>query len=265
MDPMRAYWEFAARAFSRNLAYRVNVWLRVVGSLAAIVIQVEIWRALLAHGVVAGVDLPQMVTYSLLSTCAGIVLPVGMFRTVDERLRTGNIAIDLVKPLSYPLYLAAESLGTVGFSALFVALPTLVVAALFFGLRAPASPLDLLGFAVALLLGLAVGFALGYLIALLAFWFLTTMHFEWSLGAFMKVFSGAFLPLWFFPPWLAALGNGLPFRYMNFVPVAIYLGKVPAGAVGGMLLLGLLWVAVLLGLAAWIWSRSVRRLVVHGG
>lgn len=262
---MRVYWEFATRAFSRSLTYRVNTFLRIAGNLVTILIQVAIWRALLANGAVAGIDVRTMVTYSILSTSVGMLLLYSTtMRMVDGRLNTGNIAGDLLRPLSYPLYLAADSLGVAAFQAVAM-LPTLAAAAAAFGLDPPAAGSYLLAFAAALALALSVSFALGYLIAVLAFWFLTTMHFEWSLMAFTKVFAGAFLPLWFFPPWLAAIAAWLPFRYLNFVPVAIYLGRIPVGELAGTLLLGLGWSLALLCLARWIWQRSVRRLVVQGG
>ena len=141
----------------------------------------------------------------------------------------------------------------------------LVVAGLAFGLEPPASPLDFAAFLLAVLLALAVSFSIGYLIALLAFWFLTTLHFGWSLLAFNPVFAGTFPPLWFFPSGLAAVASWLPFRYQAFVPVSIYLGRIPLGDLAGALTLGLGWAAALLGLCGWLWSRAMRRLVVQGG
>jgi ABC-2 type transport system permease protein len=262
---MRAYWEFARRSFERNTAYRVSTLLRVVGNVVVVLIQVTIWRALLGHGAVAGVTLAQMVTYSIVSTCLNLLLLTGLYRALDDRLRTGNIAVDLAKPLSYPLYLAADSLGTAAFQGAFAMLPTLLVAWLAFGLQPPASGLDLAAFLVAVLLALAVSFSIGYLIALLAFWFLTTLHFEWSLMAFNRVFAGTFLPLWFFPPGLAVVAGWLPFRYQAFVPASIYLGRIPHGDLAGTLALGLGWAAALLGLCGWLWGRAMRRLIVQGG
>lgn len=263
---MRPYRQFAACAFSRGLAYRASVLTRVVGNLASVLVQVAIWQALLGQGAVAGIDLPAMVTYAILSTCMNMLMLSGyILRTVDERLSSGQIAVDLLKPLSYPLYLAADSLGTVAFQGLFTMVPTLVVAAAVFGLQPPASALHLAAFVVALLLAAAMSFAIGYLMALLAFWFLTTMHFEWSIGAFVRVFGGGFVPLWFFPNWLGVVAAGLPFQYLYFVPIAIYLGQVPAAELGARLILGVAWVVVLLALAKWIWDRSMRRLVLQGG
>lgn len=263
---MRAYWEIAVRAFARAGAYRLNALLRIAGALAALAIQVAIWRALLAAGGGgAGASLGEMTTYAVLTTCLGTLQLTWLFRTVDARLRTGDVAIDLVRPLPYPLALGADAAGTVAFQAVATALPTLVVAALTVGLAPPASPVALAGFAAAVLLSLAVSMALGCLVALLAFWCLTTMHFDWALQAAVKVFGGAFLPLWFFPPGLAALAAWLPFRYLSFVPAAVYLGRVPVPELPGTLLLGLGWAVALLGLARWLWGRAVQRLVVQGG
>ena len=263
---MRVYWEFGLRSFRRGLAYRLNTLLRVVGTLAYLVIQVAIWRALLSHGAVAGVTQQQMVSYAILSTCITAVrLNSTITRTVDERLNTGNIAIDLIKPLRYPLYLAADGLGSAAYQALFTTLPTLVIAGVAFGFQPPASVVAFLAFLASVALALALSFAIGYLIALCAFWVLTTFHFEWTINTLIKVFSGRFLPFWFFPPWLAAVAAWSPFGYFNFVPVAIYLGRIPTADLGRTLAVGLGWTVLLLGLAAWIWSRSVRRLVVQGG
>jgi viologen exporter family transport system permease protein len=257
---------FASRAFARSLAYRANALLAIFGNLVIILIQVAIWRAVLGAGTVAGVGAREMVTYAILSTgLTGLLLYESTMQSVDRRLRSGDIAVDLIRPVSYPRYLAADALGQAAFHGAFAIAPTLVVAGLVFGLEAPASPIHLAAFVVAVGLSLTVSFVFGYLSALLAFWFLTTLHFEWSLGAFFKVFGGAFLPLWFFPPGLAEVAGWLPFRYLNFVPVAIYLGQVPVPELAGTLLVGLAWAAALLGLAGWLWSRSVRRLVIQGG
>ncbi len=262
---MRVCWKIAVLAFSRSLAYRVNALLRIVGNSVTILIQVAIWHALIGQSVPMGIDLSQMVTYSILSTCITMVLQNSTtLGAVDERLRTGNIAVDLVRPIPFSSALAADSLGVAAFQGIFTMLPTLVVAAALFGINPPASSLHLLTFAAAILSALAISFALGYLFALLAFWFLTAFHFEWTLGAFIKMFAGTFLPLWFFPTWLSAVVMWLPFPHMVFVPVAVYLGQIPRGELGWTLSLGIGLSVALLGLAGWLWSRAVRRLVLQG-
>ncbi len=262
---MRTYYEFFGKSFKRNLAYRSDVWLRVAGNVLGILVQVAIWRAILGQGSVEGIDVRDMVTYSILTTLVGGVLMTGLYQDADDRLRTGDIAVDLIKPLRYPLYLFAHQLGRSAFQLLFTVAPTLVVAWLLFGFTPPASAGYGLAFLVALAIALGVSYALGYLIALLAFWFLTTMHFRFAMAGFFTAFSGSFLPLWFFPPGWAAVATALPFQYMGFVPAATYLGELPPRELVATLGLGGAWTVGLLGFASWLWSASVRRLVVQGG
>jgi len=262
---LRTYGAFFMKSFKKNLAYRSQVWLRIVGNIVTILVQVAIWGALLGSGPASGISFHDMVTYAILNTSVAAILMDGLIHEADERMRTGNIAIDLLRPLHYPLCLFADQLGKSAFHFVFAVLPTLLVATLLFGFTAPASAWDLLAFLAAIVIALAISFALGYLVVLLAFWFLTTLHFEWAMVGLMTVFSGSFLPLWFFPPGWLEVARVLPFQFLGFVPAAIYMGKLPTGDVWPTLLVGVVWTLLLLGLTSWIWSASLKRLVVHGG
>jgi ABC-type uncharacterized transport system permease subunit len=76
--------------------------------------------------------------------------------------------------------------------------------------------------------------------------------------------SGAVIPLWFMPGWLQAIADFLPFQAATFTPLSIYFGR-PSGGLAAALAVQLLWVLVLLGICAWVWSRAQRRVVVQGG
>jgi len=259
------YFHFFAKSFKSNLAYRAQVWLSILASLLAIVSQVAIWRALLASGPVNGIALPDMITYVILNSAIYVVLMYEMFEEVDDRLRTGDIAVDLIKPMRYPLYLLADQLGNTAYRLAFYVAPTVFVAALLFGLTAPASPLHAAAFVMAMIIATILSFAFGYLIALLAFHFLTTLHFSWTFLGLVIMFSGSFLPLWFFPAGWADVARALPFQFLGFVPAAIYMGKMPVTEIAPTLAVGLMWIVLLMCAAALMWAVSMRRLVVQGG
>jgi ABC-2 type transport system permease protein len=120
-------------------------------------------------------------------------------------------------------------------------------------------------FAASVLIAVLLSFAVAYLIALLAFWCLTTLTFEWTYFGLVRVFSGSFVPLWFFPDWLGGAARLLPFQYLNYVPTALYMGRIPASHAPAVLLGGAAWVVALCAFAAALWRMSVRRLVVQGG
>jgi ABC-2 type transport system permease protein len=259
------YVQLFAKSFKAQLAYRSQVWLQVLASIIAIWIQVAIWRALLGNGSASGIHLRDMVTYVVLNAVISAVLLTEMFEEADERIRTGKIAMDLLRPVSYPLYLLAGQLGKAAYRTVFQVGPTVALAALVFGLSWPASPLDAAAFVFAMAVAIAISFAFAYLIALLAFWFLTTLHFEWTFVGLNTLLSGAIVPLWFFPPGWAELARLLPFQFLGFVPAAIYMGKLGTAETWLTLAQGLGWAAALLIIAALLWTASIRRLVIQGG
>lgn len=265
MATVRTFWEFAKRVVARNMAYRANVPITVLRNILRIFVQVAIWSALLRQGAMQGITVSDMLTYVVLSNCLSMIMVDGVAYMVDDRLRTGSIAMDLLKPVSYPLFVGANAAGDILFRVAFMVAPTLLTAILAVGLQGPTSSIHLLAFLGATAVAAALSFCIAILVGLCAFWFLQAWHFDWFLGGISGVLSGAWVPLWFFPDWLARVAQWLPFQQLSFVPSAIYLGKIPAAEIGGHLLQGVLWIAALSLVCALLWRRAVRRLVIQGG
>nr|WP_269145563.1 ABC-2 family transporter protein [Cohnella fermenti] len=256
---------FAVKSFTNQLAYRSEVWLRLLGNLLAILIQVEIWRAVIGSSGQEGASLDQMITYSILNPLLLALLSTNVSEAVDSSLKSGSIATELIRPLSYPLYLLAGSLGLSLYKLAFTVAPAFALAGLLFGVLPPASPMNLLAFVAALLIAMLMSFLLGYLVSLLAFWLMSHFALSWMLGGLITIFSGSFLPLWFYSSGWAAVAEALPFQYLGYVPAAVYLGTMTDEAMWRTLAIGLIWAAALLLLVRWLWSRAVRRLIIQGG
>jgi ABC-2 type transport system permease protein len=116
------------------------VWATIFGELIIILVKIAIWTAVYAGAEsVAGVTLPQMITYAIISN--------SLFAAWDNRellygigdsIRTGDVAVFLLKPLRYPLYLFVET-GRMLFMLLAVVAPTTLIIGLFYGMQPPAS------------------------------------------------------------------------------------------------------------------------------
>lgn len=264
-SPLSTYTSFLWKSYRKHLAYRSEVWIRIVIGFVWVGIQVAIWRALIGSGSVDGITLPDMITYAILNTVMALAMMDRSLADLDQKIRSGDIAVELIKPYSFPLTLVADGLGRSLFSAFFTVAPTLVLAALFFGFQPPASVGNTLAFVVAFTYALAISFALACLVGMLGFYFLATFHFQWALGALRTLFAGTMVPLWFYPDGLRALAEGLPFQFLAFTPASIWMGQIRGTDLLGTLGLGLAWSVALLGLAWWMWTRITHRLVVQGG
>ena len=144
-------------------------------------------------------------------------------------------------------------------------LPAFVTCALLVGLPVPASAAHGLCFAVSLLLGLLIRFEIGYVAGLMAFWLQKTWYLDWYINGAMLIFGGTKLPLWFYPKVLERISRFLPFRYVSFEPINIYLGRCDVR--GALLGLGVsaAWLLALHLIGRLMWSRAARKLTINGG
>lgn len=262
---MKAYFMFGVKTFSKQMSYRSEVWLRLLGNFAAIFIQAEIWRAVIGSGNVDGISAEQMITYSIINTLMAALLLHRLSGQVDGSLKSGSIASELTKPLSYPLFLLSSGLGGSLYQLVFTVLPSLLIAWISFGLMPPASGYHFIGFVAAISMALIISFLMGYMISLIAFWVMNHFALDWMMGGFITIFSGSFLPLWFFPSAWQHVAGWLPFQFLGYVPAAVYLGTLSLTETAGLLLKGLGWSIILLAVVQLLWKKAVRRLVIQGG
>lgn len=261
------YRAVAASAFQTQLAYRSQIWAHIFGQFLQAFFRIAIWSSV--YGSLArvdGVSLPEMITYSVL---AGTVLSAWewqrLIQNMDVAISNGDIAVFLLKPLSYPLYLLAQECGNLGFRLLAVVAPVVLAVSASYGLLPPASLFHGGMFLLFWLLSFVITFLLSLLFGLCVFWLLTGLSLEWLLQGLLALLSGSFMPLWFFPAALLPVLRYLPFAWVGFYPVAVYLGKLAPAQVLSHLALGVGW-AVLLGASVlWVWRKATRRITVQGG
>ncbi|MBJ3783458.1 ABC-2 family transporter protein [Devosia sp. MSA67] len=263
---MSAYPAFTHSAFQSRLAYRNQVWANAFGDLVNVFARIAIWSAAYAGmTVVDGVTLPEMVTYAVL---VGTVLRwdhARLLHEVGDAVRTGDVAVYLLKPLHYPFAILASHVGHYAFSFVTVTIPVVLIVGFTAGLMPPASLFHAALFPVFWLLSWLVMFCIATLCGLLAFWLLTAFSLEWFLMGIMLLFSGAVVPMWFLPPALATLFSYLPFAWVHYYPAAVYLGKLDPTSTWLHLGMGLGWLALLAAAVAWLWSRARHRIIVQGG
>src|SRR3569623_376288 len=161
--------------------------------------------------------------------------------------------------------LLAGECGIFAFELITGQLPVTIVAGLVYGLAPPASLFAGVMAVVFWGMGFVILFLLSAIAAILAFWLLTVFSLEWTLMALMAIFAGGTLPLWFFPAGAAEIIRGLPFSFVGYQPMAVYLGKLDVAATLTTLGIGLGWVVILTGCVVLLWSRAQTRIVVHGG
>jgi ABC-2 type transport system permease protein len=265
---MAAYLGFAQRGFQRAITYRFQFWAELLINLLFMYVYVCLWRALYTgHGAVAGYGRRQLLTYIVVSqTLITFQFTVGAWRIIETKVRSGEVAIDLVRPVNFQSMMLATAVGTALHTLLTNMLPKFALFAAAGVVARPASPLAAALFPISAALGFLVLFGIEFLIGVSAFWLVEVRGvYSVVMWGIAGLLSGYFLPLEFFPRWLAAIARTLPFPAMVYTPAAVYAGSIAGPAAVAAVLGQLVWVMVLFGAGRALFGMAHRRLVVQGG
>jgi ABC-2 type transport system permease protein len=261
---LEPYYYFALKAIAREGTYRFEVFTRI-GSLAVRVYLLRVvWVALYARNVAPhGVELHTIITYSAVALLMGLILDIDQTRLLHDKLHDGSIVVDMMKPISVPLYLFADGTGEVIFHAALI-VPSLALALLIVHIDVPSA--QVFGaFVLSFFLGYFVGFFLNFMLNCIAFWTLEISAVQLIMTWVTDLLGGQIVPLLFFPAAVQQAIFALPFAAMFSTPLLIYIGEIPPARYAEVMGLQLLWIAVLGAIATLMWRAGARRVVVQGG
>jgi ABC-2 type transport system permease protein len=219
-----------------------------------------------AGGLAAGYRGGQLVTYVWFGQ--GLLAVVSLWGWTDlaDRIRTGEVATDLLRPIHpLALYLAGD-LGRAGHAVLFRFVPPVLVGAIVFDLYLPSSPATWPLFVVSTGLAVVVCFGCRFLINTTAYWLLDLRGVMslWVVAA--PVLGGLYFPLRFLPDWLAVTFYvATPFASVLQIPLDVLVERDPLPVQLGLIGVQLGWAVLLLAACALVQRRAERRLVIQGG
>jgi len=263
---MSAYWEIAKKHFKMNWIYRSNFYMRIIGNLLYFFIEINVWQALYKSDVlVGGISLAQMITYIIITDLISSFSGSNITYTIASQVKDGTIGNELAKPIDYKMLHLAQTVGRNVMMTLCVTIPAVILMGIIYGLELPSNLLTFGLFLVSAVLGLAIHYTIEFLFGILAFWLKTAEYSAFLMGACSALFSGGIVPLWFYPEFLRNIAFVLPFRFMTFEPLAIYLGTYSTPEILTVLLMQLLWFIGLTVLERVLWRNVQKYLVIQGG
>ncbi|WP_193606968.1 ABC transporter permease [Nocardioides lijunqiniae] len=259
----------ATRAFKRYSTYvgatLAGIFTNCVFGVIMCFVYLEVWAANPDAG---GYDAGDAVTYVWLGQAMIMTVAVwggGSPDDLAERIRTGDVVIDLYRPVGILGWYLAADLGRAAYHLLTRGLAPTLVGGLLFDLHYPADALTWLVFLAAIPIAVTVSFALRMLASLTAFWLLDDVGPRMLLGFAALFFSGLTVPLVILPDGLRELAMALPWATFLQVPADIWLGKRTGLEVVAGLAFMAGWAVVLLATCAYVLHRAERRVVVQGG
>ena len=258
------YWVLIKCCFRQQFQYKWNLIFQMAGDWLGIYIKICIWQAILNAGSIKNINFETLVSYSVIAALVSGLLYSRVAEELADRFRTGMIAIDFIRPISLKWYYFFGQLGENLYHVLFEGIFIAAVSFIIWKLPIP-MPGTVLIFLVSLFLGLLIMFFIQYTIGLLVFWMKDGTYTRMIADGLFLLFSGIDIPLWFYPDWLKTLCDFLPFSYVAFKPISIWLGMQEAEQWQKVLLIQLSWVLILFMAERLIWKKIQSSVEIQGG
>lgn len=263
---MRAYWEVAVTGYRRYSTYPGAAFAGVFTNCVFGLMRGYVLLALLAaRPHVGGYDSRDALTYVWLGQGFIMVVYLWAWNDLALRVMSGDVAIDLGRPIDFQGYWLAGDLGRALYHGVFRGIPPFLLGDLLFHLRVPADPVTWLAFAVSTVLAVVISFGLRFLVNLSAFWLLDYRGVVNVTGLVWTLLAGFAVPLSFLPDGPRALLEALPFAGMVQVPIDVFLQQRRGLDLLAALAFQTVWALALLALGRVVLAVAVRRLVVQGG
>jgi ABC-2 type transport system permease protein len=219
-----------------------------------------------AGGLAGGYDRRQLATYVWMGQGALAVVSLWGWTELADRIRTGEVATDLLRPV-HPVvsYLAAD-LGRAAHAVLTRLVPPVLIGPLFFDLYLPTRWLTAPLFVLSLVLAVVICFGCRYLVNATAYWLHDARGplILWTLAS--SVLGGLYFPLRFLPDWVyLTLWVATPFPSLLQTPLDLAVERDAWPTQLGLVAVQVVWAGLILVACRATQRRAERRLVVQGG
>lgn len=257
------YWSIFKISFAQEFAYRLNFVLWRLRNVFQILIFFFLWDAVFSGSgtEVFGYDKAKIFTYAFVLIVVRAVVMSSRSTDVAGQIANGELTNLLLKPINFFKYWITRDLSSKYLNIVFGAIETFfLVVILKPNLFFQTNIFYNLAFLLALVIAMIIFFNLMMLTSMIPFW---VPELSWGAQFLFIVIvaeflSGAFFPLDVFPGAIYEILRLLPFPYLIFIPIKIYLGSFDVSLTIQSLLIGIFWCAVLWKLTLTVWKKGLR-------
>jgi len=262
----KGYLGVSRMGFKVGLAYRFHFIIHIFTTPLSLVIYYFLWKSIFVFSkaeVIQGFTFQGMISYYALNMLIGFIIWTYVDEDLEDRIITGTLTPSLLRPLNYFWAIFYEHMGLNALSILLEIAPILLIAVFFFGLSLPAA-INAFLFAAAVLVAIFLNFLIAYITGLTAFWFQNIQGIRRMRRVVVSFLAGSFIPLTFFPQWFQSLSDYMPFQYIRYAPITIYLGSNTLLRSFGLIGAGIVWSIALYFLSKFLWGIAYKKFAGSG-
>ncbi len=248
-------------------AYRTHSLVSVFVGPVYFIVQYFIWTAVYgSEGSLAGLELSETIRYFGASALIGYLTMDFADWNLQMLIRTGKFLTFTLRPMHHRFFALSQKLGHRVLGFFFEFLPCLLIFMLLFKVEILPEKVGwtILSVAFAFLMNFYVNYCLG----MTAFFLVKANGIRVVYQLFAQIFSGALIPLNFFPEILQKAMIFLPFQYTNYIPAMVWTGSENIGVLGLSVQQAVLYQAVatvlMFGFSEVLYRFSMKRFTAVG-
>lgn len=252
------YFSFFLLEFKKWMGYRIDFWLQLFANLfVEVALAYFLWDSIFSSqnvSYIGGFTFEQMLTYYILGSFIGKIVRTGDEMQFSREIYEGTITKFLLYPVStlWLKLVVKSSYSTLTYSQFLICifvLPFLL----------PSFHLDFFSLFVGtyiLIFSIILSYLLNVMMEIAAFW----AENVWALVVLMRFacqfLGGSLLPLSLFPESVQKILFFTPFPYTFYVPTKMMMGEWSLQLFIEAQVIAVFWIAVLSGLATFMWRRG---------
>lgn len=267
----KIYWTFSANQIKSNFVYKGRFYFYILKKFLGMFIYYYLWMAIYASAFsdkIGGYTQNEMIIYIFMSYTISDIIMIDISTEIGNDVVEGNVAINLIKPISYRMSLVFKAFGLMIYR---LVIPSLFIWIILEIYKVAKLGMDvsnlftIISFMLSLVLSFLIYIFFDYCFGMLAF--VTTYIFGMNIikNALLNFLTGKLIPISFFPLFIQKVFAFLPFVSMTYVPVLIYMGKYSKIEVLVQLGKQTLWVIILYWFGYFLWNKVQRKMVILGG
>lgn len=250
------------------LQFRLGIIVLFLGNILYLFIVYYLWKAIYASSgkeIVNGMTFSDTLIYLVLATALFNFMEMYTVWDMGSVIQSGKIVLELVRPMKYRSYLFWSYSGALATNFFLTFLPTFIVV-VFLTFNTIHIGINLLFFVVSVIMAVSINYSIDFFVGTICIYTESVWGINIMKQVIVLLFSGATIPLAFFPEMIKRIACYLPFQAIYNAPLTILLGK-NSDLKEILLVLGnqFVWCIVTLIISKLFWNISIRQITVNGG
>ena len=263
---MKKYWQITKNTWDEALTYRTSFIVYRIRELLQLLSSYFLWLFIVPiNGNFVGYTQPLILTYIIGSAFVGDIVFATRTTAITSEINEGVLTNFLVRPMHYLKYYFARDLGDKAMNVMFSVVELVGVIVIF---HIPFFIQPNIGvvivFFIITFLALILNFFISVTISLIGFWSNEGWGPRFIFYSVIGFLSGGMFPLDILPKPLFTVLQLLPFTYLTYFPMKIYLGQYTVSFLLQGIITLIVWIGIMYFIMIKVWKKGLKIYTAQG-